>query len=197
MAIDKFTVASSALILVGAEPISSFTASEGEEEQAAFYLYQSTLDAMLECYPWRFATKTTLLNRISDAPDTIWDAAYQEPTGMKALQSVVRNDAGNDIPYDRHDGEILCDATETDEVYGVHTYEPAVVNWPGGFVKLMEFSLAMQFAVALSAKLDMMDAFQKNFDFWFRMAKSNDGKQQTTRKLRTMGRSSIIEARRS
>lgn len=196
MASTKFEVCSAAFVMIGANPISSFSATGTAEQVAAYYLYQSTLDAMLSMNSWRFATKMTLLSRVGDAPDTIWSAAYTEPDDLIAVQSVVVDTAGNDIPFDRFNGQILCDAASAAQVYAIHTYEPAVSTWPGYFVKLMELALADQFAVSLAAKLDMAKNLEGKTDRALRFAKNTDAKQQTTRRLRTMGRNTIIEARR-
>jgi hypothetical protein len=196
MASTKYEVCSAALVMIGANPVSAFSASGNAEEVACYHLYQSTLDALLSMNQWRFATKTTQMSRVGTAPDTLWSAAYTEPTDMIALQSVVIDTYGGDVPFDRFDGQILCDAGSEQEVYAVHTYEPAVSNWPGYFVKVMEFNLADQFAISLAAKLDMAKALEGKYDRALRYAKNTDAKQQTTRKLKTIGRNSIIEARR-
>jgi hypothetical protein len=196
MASTKFEVCSAALVMIGANPVSSFSASGTSEQVACYHLYQSTLDGVLSMHQWRFATKMTLLSRESDAPDSIWSAAYDEPTDMVALQSVVVDTHGNDIPFDRFNGQILCDAGSTQAVYAIHTFEPAVSQWPGYFVKVMEFMLADQFAISLAAKLDMAKTLEGKADRAMRFAKNTDSKQQTTRRLRTTGRNTIIEARR-
>lgn len=196
MATTKFDICSSALALIGVGPISAFSAAS-TQEIVANALYQSTLDNELSIFPWRFATKTELLSRDATAPDTLWSASYTEPSGMKSIQALIRNDPGNDLPFDRQNGKILCDASSSDEVYAVYTYEPAVTRWPGYFVKVMELSLAVQFAIAIPGKLDFKESIEDTYARQMRVAHYADSRQQTTRKLRTTGRGSIIEARRS
>ena len=197
MASTKFDIASAALMLVGASPVSSFSASGTASQKALNLIYDSTLDNWLEIYNWHFATKTTLMSRIGTAPNTIWSAAYTAPTGMKSLQNVVSGSVGTPILYDRFENEIHCNAGAAEEVYAVHTYEPSVSEWPGFFVKIMEYALAQQLSISLVAKLDMAKVYGDMLDYQYRTAKATDSKQQTTKKLRTSGRGSIMAARRA
>lgn len=198
MASTKYDIASSALLLIGADGVASFSSATtaSAEQKACHYLYQSCLDQWLSLYPWRFATKTVQLSRDGAAPtDTTWSASYAQPTGMKAMQNVHIGGVG--IPYDRFENKIMCDAGATSVVLGVHTYEPSVSYWPGYFVALMEVALANKFAFALAGKIDLKMNFEKDIEKFFRLAKNADSKQQTTRRLPLDGRGSIIQARRS
>jgi hypothetical protein len=40
--------------------------------------------------------------------------------------------------FDRFENKIYCNASETQEVWCVHTYEPPIAWWPGYFVALIE-----------------------------------------------------------
>ena len=197
MALTKFDIASAALVMIGASPVSSFSSSGSAEEIACFHLYQSCVDHWLSLHPWRFATRTTQLSRTLMPPDTQWQAAYIEPPGMKALQAIRIGKHGGDLPFDRFENKVLIDATDTQEVWAVHTYEPPIAWWPGYFVQLIEIALAAKLSFAMSAKLDLKTSLANEIDTHFRFAKNADSRQQTSRRLKVTGRRSIMEARRS
>jgi hypothetical protein len=197
MALTKFEIASASLVLVGANPVTSFSATGSTEEKVCFYLWQSCVDHYLSLHPWRFATRTEQMSRVATPPSTKWQAAYIQPTGMKAMQAIRLNQSGTDLDYDRFENLILCNATETDLVYCVHTYEPPIAWWPGYFVHLMEIGFAIKLSFPLSAKLDLKDNLEKEAEIALRLGKNRDSAQQTTRKFKTDGRRSILEARRA
>ena len=60
-------IASRALVLVGAEPITSF-GSSSTEALVATNLYEDTVRATLSTARWRFATEQAVLNQLTDTP---------------------------------------------------------------------------------------------------------------------------------
>lgn len=199
MAATKYEVASTALVLIGAEPVSSFGNAEDStaEQIICYHVYQSTLDQWLSLYPWRFATKTVQLSRVVDAPNvTEYSAAYTEPTGQKAIWNVT--DAhGNPQEYDRMDGQIRINWPADQNLYCEHTYEPAVSTWPGYFTALIETALANRFAFGLAGKIDLKKDVAGDVETFFRLAKNADARQQTAKKLPLRGRGTLIEGRRT
>jgi len=197
VALTKFEIASSALVMIGANPVSSFSSAGTTEEIACYHLYQSCLDHWLSLYPWRFASRTTQLNHGPLPEASKWQYAYVQPTGMKALQAILVDQSGHGTPFDRFENLILCNAGPAQAVYAVHSYEPPIAWWPGYFTALMEQALAAKFAFAMSAKLDLRVDLEKGVETYFRLAKNADSRQQTTRRFPVSGRRSIMEARRA
>ena len=76
-------IASNALILIGDNPISSFT-EPGAGAQAAANLYPSTKAEVLSNHPWSFALKEQVLNLLSQTPDplTNFQYVYQNPSDL-------------------------------------------------------------------------------------------------------------------
>ena len=60
-------ICSRALILVGAEPITSFV-DDTSEALIAGNMYEDIARTNLTSTRWRFATNQAILNRLSDAP---------------------------------------------------------------------------------------------------------------------------------
>ena len=199
MALTKFEVASSALIMVGANAVTTFSnaVNASTEQKVCYHLWQSCIDHWLSLHSWRFATKTVQMSRLASTPTTLWKAAYQQPADMKAMQAIRLNESGNDTPYDRFENQILCNATDTDKVYCVFTYEPPIQWWPGYFIQLIELGFAHKLSFALTGKLDLRSGLEESTEVQFRVAKNADSKQQTTRRLKVAGRRSILEARRA
>tara|TARA_R100000353_G_scaffold149288_1_gene107718 strand:+ start:54 stop:317 length:264 start_codon:yes stop_codon:yes gene_type:complete len=67
-------ICSRALILIGAEPISSF--DDGTTEATvAVNMYEDVVQAALVNSRWRFATNQKIVNRLTDAPTGRYDYA--------------------------------------------------------------------------------------------------------------------------
>ena len=60
-------IASRALVLIGAEPITSFDSSS-TEALVASNMYEDTVRASLSMARWRFATEQAELNQLTDVP---------------------------------------------------------------------------------------------------------------------------------
>jgi hypothetical protein len=194
MPLTKFDICTQALTQIGADPITDFNGGSQESETCS-YLYQPTVDNWLSMYPWRFATKQTVLSRNVTAPTTIWTGSYAQPGDMITLQAV--SIASVNIPFDRYENKIFCNASATDTVHGIYIYSISESFWPAYFVQLIELALMEKLAFALPSKLDLKEAMAKRVDAQYRMAKAADARQQTSRVLPTSGRRSIMEARRA
>jgi hypothetical protein len=196
VALTKFEVASAALVMIGANPVGSFTATS-TEALACAHLYQPCVDHWLSLYPWRFASRTEQLGRAPTPPLSTWQASYVEPANCISVQALRTGASGVDIPFDRFENTIQCNAGTSENVFCVFTREPPIAFWPGYFTALIEVALAAKLAFPLSAKLDLQDGLTKQIDAYFRLAKNADSRQQTSRKFRVGGRRSILEARRA
>lgn len=193
MSLTKFDIASSALMLIGANPVTDFGGGS-DEAQAAGQFFQSTADNWLSLYDWQFATTTVQLNRMSEEPPNAWDAAYQQPADAIKIQNVKVRD--QNISFDRFKDKIHCDAQPTDEVFCDYTRRVEPAYWPPYFIELVQSALAKKFATVLAAKIDLKATFDSDMEIQFRLAKNADARQQTTKRINMSGRGSIIEARR-
>ena len=68
-------IASRALILIGADPITSFD-SDTTEALVASNLYEDMVRTALCNSRWRFSTNQAVMNRLSDVPTGRFDQAY-------------------------------------------------------------------------------------------------------------------------
>jgi len=67
-------IAAAALILIGADPITSFTETS-TEALVASNIYEDVVQSALCASRWRFASNQAELNRLSDVPTGRYDLA--------------------------------------------------------------------------------------------------------------------------
>tara|TARA_R110000796_G_scaffold3212_8_gene12299 strand:- start:12 stop:608 length:597 start_codon:yes stop_codon:yes gene_type:complete len=147
MSVTKFDICAQALIMIGAQPITSF--EDGTTEAiACANLYENAVRDQLARYRWRFSVGQVQLSRLVTAPSTKWDAAYQLPATCLQLITVMVN--GNPVRFDRYEDRVFCDASEADEVYLEGVFRIDESYWPPYFVTLMIYSMASMLAFSVA-----------------------------------------------
>ena len=164
-------IASNALILIGDEPISSFSDS-GSGATAAANLYPSTYLAVLAEFPWSFARKNAQLSLLAQAPDplTNFSFAYQLPADMIHLWEIapVQNyEIVNDLLYSNINTGALA----------MYTFKVDETQLPGHFVKALEYKLASDFAISVTEDVQMNALFERKYQTQIRMARHKDSQQ--------------------
>ena len=184
-------ICSRALILIGAEPITSF--DDGNNEALiASNMYEDIARSALVNARWRFATNQSILNRLSDAPTGRYDAAYQLPSGWLMTHSVTVNDTP--IMYQTYGSKLYCDESNTSELVLDYTYRADETDWPSYFTIAVQYEMASVLASSLARDTGLSAAMQQQAQITMMKARSLDAQQQTTRKLNT---SRFIAQRRS
>ena len=175
-------VCSRALILIGAEPITSF--DDGNNEALiASNMYEDIARSSLVNTRWRFATNQAVLNRLSDAPTGRFDAAYQLPSGWLMTHTVTVNDTP--IEYQTYGNKLFCNETSSAELVLDFTYRADEQNWPSYFTVAVEYELASVFAVGLARDQSLAQLMSQQASISMVKARNLDAQQQTTRKLTT------------
>ena len=182
MSDSKFDICNKALVLVGANTITSFSENT-TESKVANQLYESTLENMLTRSRWRFAAKQAQLSRNASAPTARWSAKYAVPTGTMILHTVTVND--NVIEYDRYEDDILCDASTSDVVVADYTFQPSEANFPPYFKQALVFELASLFAGAIARNDSLSQLYQNRAIAQLEIARAQDSQAQTSRKVDT------------
>lgn len=184
-------VASNALFLMGADSISSFTASNAEAK-VANALYEDIVQSSFASHRWRFATRQATLTRLDTKPTGRWDAAYHIPSSVITVTAVTVNELP--IKYDVYQNKIHCDAVSSDTVIMDYVDRASESDWPSYFTTAVEFSLASSFAITLARDATLAQLMDTKAAQLFAKARNIDSQQQTTRKLNT---SRFIAQRRS
>ena len=184
-------IASRALVLIGAEPITSFDSSS-TEALVASNMYEDTVRAMLSTARWRFATEQSILNQLSDVPTGRFDIAHQLPSNLLVLHGVTINDRL--IEYTVYGDKVFSDSTTADSLIADFTFRAEEVNFPSYFSLALQYSLASIFATSIARDDRLMQLMETKANQLMAKARNIDAQQQTTRKLST---SRFITNRRS
>ena len=184
-------IASRALVLIGAEPITSFDSSS-TEALVATNMYEDTVRAMLSTARWRFATEQAILNQLSDVPTGRFDIAHQLPSNLLVLHGITINDRL--IEFTVYGDKVFSDSTTTDTLVADFTFRADEINFPSYFSLALQYSLASIFATSIARDDRLMQLMETKANQLMAKARNIDAQQQTTRKLST---SRFISNRRS
>ncbi len=184
-------IASRALILIGAEPITSFTDSS-TEATVANAIYEDMVRTTLCSSRWRFSTNQAQLNLLTAAPSGRYDRAHQLPTDMLMLHAVTVSDAI--IEYNVYGDKVFSNSTANDILIADYTFRALEQDFPSYFAVALQFALASAFALSIARDEQLSTILESKGGQLLQQAKTLDSQQQTTRKLVT---SRFITERRS
>ena len=157
----SLSICSDALIMLGAQPISSFT--EGSDAaQACDRLYPDLRDSLLSRYPWSWSYQKTQLARLATAPISEWDYAYQLPGDMLSGVRALFNTADTFGMPLRYGWEIYGDQVYTNEETVYIDYQSSVneSKMPYYFVHLLRHALAGELGMVITDQISKADYFR-------------------------------------
>lgn len=184
-------ICSRALILIGADPITSFD-DNSTEALVASNLYEDVARASLVNSRWRFATNQSVLNKLADNPTGRYDNAYQLPTDSLMVHAVTAND--NLIEYQIYGNKVFANTSDADVIIADYSFRAEEGNWPSYFTIAVEYALSTLFATSIARDATLASLMQNQAKDSMAKARSLDSQQQTSRKLTT---SRFIAERRS
>lgn len=161
-------ICSSALVLIGTNPINSFT-EPGAGARVASQLYESTLLRYLTDYYWGFATKKQSLNKLSQEPLNQYKYAYQKPSDLLAVITV----RPVQTPYSVVGDFIYSDQSSLDIDY---LFRPDDTEMPAYFTKALEYKLAADFALAITNNNSLNQTYEAKAQNEFAHARSIDAR---------------------
>jgi len=175
-------ICSRALILIGAETITSF--EDGTTEAlVSVNMYEDVARTALVNTRWRFSTNQAELNLLTAAPTGRYERAYQLPSGYLMVHTATVND--NIIDYQIYGDKLYADTSAGDSVILDYTYRANELDWPSYFTIAVEYSLATVFATSIARDNGLASIMQAQASETMAKARSLDSQQQTTRKLVT------------
>lgn len=176
-------VAQKAMVLVGLEPLASFT-DQTDEALVANTIFEDVVEDCLAQHNWNFATGQKTLSRLTAVPVDRWSAAYALPTSPAVVQ--VQTVTIDDQPqqYDIYERYIYINAEVSEDVVLNYIYRPETQYWPPAFTMWVIFRLASVFALSVTRKSDVAKSYVDLAEAQFRRAKSRDSQQVTTQGLR-------------
>ena len=173
MATD-ISICSNALLLVGDDPISSFTEA-GAGATVSANLYPTIYESLLSSHPWSFAFKEQELSKLSQAPDkeTGFSTAYQLPTDMLRLWRTMPH-----TNYTISGSLLYCNESNMIVSY---THKPSETVLPAHFVDALQYRLASDFAISVTEDRNKAEYYARLAQLALSKAKSIDsqGRPQT------------------
>ena len=168
----KIDLCSMALLKLGEKPIQSWR-EDSASAQLARTLFEPTVDTLLSLFPWRFATKTLVLNKTQDNDFLI-------PSEVLRILKCNGQINGNKIKA----------AGNTITILAVVKTEPEM--FPGYFATLLAAKLAMEFCIPLIGDANVFKMMTALYESEYQSAKFIDS---TTTKQSDIGSFSLIDSR--
>jgi hypothetical protein len=174
---DETSICNLALAKLGISPIMALT-DQSKQAQFCSRFYAQTRDEVLQTHRWNFAMRRAALNKLTDAPQSEWAAAYQlpvdclrvvelngyEPTERKGEFSVeagtlLTNDDEANIRYIARvsDGSFYHPLF----VHALATMLASRLAGPLTGSRNMPQELLQEYAVLTGAQARMADAFEE------------------------------------
>lgn len=177
---SDIAICSSALVLLGANPITSF--EEGTTESiTAQQLFESEVRAMMGAHPWRFCLTTAQLSRLTRAGER-YAAVYTLPSDLIEVRAVHVNQTP--IRFERYERTIECDAGPSDRVMCEYIRRVPTVEWPATFRQVMVFHMAAQMAVPVAGNEALGGYYEQRTEKMMLRAKSMMAQGTGTRRMR-------------
>jgi hypothetical protein len=176
-------VAQKAMVLIGLEPLTSFTDAT-DEALVANTIYEDVVTDCLAQHNWNFATGQKQLARLSAAPIDRWDAAYNLPTSPAVVQVLTVTIDDVPQPYDIYERYVYINAEVADDVVLNYVFRPDTQYWPPAFTMWVIFRLASVLALSVTRKGDIANSYTRLAEEQFRKAKARDSQQVTTQGIR-------------
>jgi hypothetical protein len=178
-------ICSRALTLLGAAAISAF--NEGTDVASTCdRLYPSIKEALLQMYPWKFATTKLELARLVGTPVNEWLYKYQLPgDALGGPQALFNSGEVGARPltsgWEIYEDTIL---TDFEEVYIDYRFDPGEAKYPRYFVMLLIYDLCAHLAKPITDQ-DTVADYWRTVAFgtpqengrggYFRQAANTDG----------------------
>ena len=185
MATTKIDICARALVMIGAQPITSFT-DGSTEALVANNVYEDITQASLTRHKWRFATNQKTLSLLTNTPVGRYDYAYQVPTNPEVLQinTITVNDYV--IPYARYQDYIYVNSYGSSSTLVMdYIYRVDEAYFPPHFILALEYELASIFAGSVARDAAMIKQFKELAERQFLVSKNIDSAETTTKVIDT------------
>jgi hypothetical protein len=185
MADTKVDICARALIMIGAQPISSF--DDGSTEAlVASNIYENITQSILCRHRWRFSTEQQQLSLLAAAPTGRYEYAYQLPTSPDLLQLNTITVADIPIEYARYGDKIFVNGYDSQSaLIADYIFRQDESEFPAYFKLGLEYTLASIFAGSVARDAAMIQQFSTLAERQILIAKNTDSQEVTNKKLST------------
>ncbi|NIA67583.1 hypothetical protein HBA54_03170 [Pelagibius litoralis] len=201
MAASDIDVCSQALGRLGIPPISSFDDNRVAATCESFY--GDVINTLFSRYPWQFARRYKLLDRLTAAPPARWRYQHQLPPEMARpqLYGVFRSNRENAPPLKAFEvvGKVLL--SNDPVLWASYGTRPVESDWPAPFYTLAIYALAAALAVPVTEDAGKAEYWQSQafgppsaagLGGFFRVARMADAREDVPPQMQDY---SLIEAR--
>lgn len=185
MAVTKVDIASRALVMIGANPIASFTDGT-TEANVTNTIYEEIIESSLTRHNWRFATGQQQLSLLANSPTGRFEYAYQIPANPECLKilAVTVNDAL--IQYNRYEDKIYLNGFGSQStVIMDYIFRQSEDQFPPHFRLAIEYKLASIFGGSVARDAALVREFDQLSERQMLIAKNTDSQETTTKTLST------------
>tara|TARA_R100001082_G_scaffold79805_1_gene47090 strand:+ start:97 stop:705 length:609 start_codon:yes stop_codon:yes gene_type:complete len=185
MAVTKVDIASRALIMIGANPISSFT-DDNTEALVTNNIYEEIVEATLTRHKWRFAIGQKQLSLLTASPTGRYEYAYQIPSSPQCLHIIAVTSNDKSIPYNRYEDKIYLDGYGSSSTLIMdYIFRQDESQFPPYFRLALEYKLASIYAGSVARDAAMVREFDELGERQLLIAKNIDSQETTNKRLST------------
>lgn len=161
MSETDISICSRSLVLLGANPISSFLSTEGDNAVTCSNAYPGLKNGIMAKHGWRFLMKKANLTKDTASPVGEWNNSFIIPGEAISIPDAVFKSTEDVIG--EHDYEIFQRRLYTDFDVVIMDYAVSVPegNWPLFFVDLMVKALCAEIAFTVTDQQNVADAWQR------------------------------------
>ena len=183
MATTKVDICSTALVMIGANTITSFS-DDSTEANVCNTVYEDIVKSSLTRHRWRFATEQQQLSLLTATPTGRYAYAYQLPTNPELLQLITLTVNDFVIPYERYGDKVYLDNYgSTSSVICEYVYRADESEFPPHFILALQYQLASLFAGSIARDSGMIKQFSDMAERQYLIAKNVDSAERTTKTL--------------
>lgn len=170
-------ICNAGLELVGADPINSFADGLREANVSAI-LYPTTKKALLEARQWTFAKGQAQLSKLVATPLYGFANAFQLPADFLRLDETEVLDG----PYRKYEDKLY---SNMDSMFISYVFDAPEGEFSSGFVKVVEASMAVQYAFALLSSRTLAASMQALVKTYMDDAVAADKQNESNKTIRS------------
>lgn len=175
MTTSAVRICSNALLMLGDDPINSFS-DNNVQATLAQNLWPQVRDAVLRMHPWNCAVKRVQLAPDASTPAFDWSYQFQLPGDLMRTLSV--GELGEKIDYTVEGGKILTDEAALNLRYIFRNEN--VASWDSLLVHAATAAMAEAMAYPRTKSASVQETMAAKLKFWLQQAKTIDGQEAPT-----------------
>lgn len=183
------SIASNALLMLGAQPINDFN-EDSDRARLASNLYEPARDLLLRSHPWNCAIKRVVLSPDTDAP--AFGYSYQFTLPGDWLRTLSVGDYGEEIDYRIEGRKILADDSVLKLRYIFRNDQEA--TWDTMLIDAMTKTMSSTMAYAITQSTSKEELEFKKLEMALKQARAVDGQEDPPE---TLGDFRLLASRHS